>query len=389
MLPAQLEPPVNLTCTPGFSAGTVTLRWEPLVDGEAIEVLRGAEAASAFCSTQFPETLIEPCAIWSYFGAVEIPWDAETSWREPEFDDSAWRIGLAGFGFGDDDDKTIVDEMRDNFTELCLRHVFDIENPQNIPGLVLSVDYDDGFVAYLNGVEVARSLYLRSLPDDVPLTEIAGSSHEAGVPEKFPVSASHLRRGDNVLAIQAHNANLLSGDLSLSPALFPRVCHELLSALVWSWTSVELVRDDEVFIELDQESAGCFDSDIVQYEPGPRLAYQLRLWDAIDNRRAASTSVVTRRRTRPYLPPDGGWDYAAEFDEGDDSHTRAAFLGGAAPDCPDAADADDNGTLEISDGIRLLNWLFLGTESLPAPGAIDCGVDPSDDDLGVCRSTAC
>jgi hypothetical protein len=63
------------------------------------------------------------------------------------------------------------------------------------------------------------------------------------------------------------------------------------------------------------------------------------------------------------------------------------FLGSRAPECPDAADVDDTGTLEITDAIRLLGYLFLGSAPPPAPGALRCGPDPTEDQLGVCAYT--
>ena len=57
------------------------------------------------------------------------------------------------------------------------------------------------------------------------------------------------------------------------------------------------------------------------------------------------------------------------------------FLGGPAPDCADAADADDNGDLEITDAVYTLNFLFLGGAEIPEPAGAECGVDPTDDEL--------
>ena len=58
--------------------------------------------------------------------------------------------------------------------------------------------------------------------------------------------------------------------------------------------------------------------------------------------------------------------------------------------CQDAADSDDNGQLNITDGVRILNYLFLGGPAPPAPGPDSCGPDPtSDDDLPTCVYTAC
>jgi phosphatidylinositol-3-phosphatase len=64
------------------------------------------------------------------------------------------------------------------------------------------------------------------------------------------------------------------------------------------------------------------------------------------------------------------------------------FLTGDLPACPDAADADGNGLLEITDAIAILGYLFLAGEPPPAPGPTTCGPDPSDsgDGLGPCES---
>jgi len=45
----------------------------------------------------------------------------------------------------------------------------------------------------------------------------------------------------------------------------------------------------------------------------------------------------------------------------------------------DAADADNNGAIQLTDGIFILNFLFLGGEAPPAPG-LDCGEDTDDPD---------
>jgi len=59
------------------------------------------------------------------------------------------------------------------------------------------------------------------------------------------------------------------------------------------------------------------------------------------------------------------------------------FLGGAPPTCEDASDVFDSGTVDISAAIALLNYLFLGgpTPAVPFPAP---GLDPSDDALTPC-----
>ena len=65
------------------------------------------------------------------------------------------------------------------------------------------------------------------------------------------------------------------------------------------------------------------------------------------------------------------------------------FLGGPAPPCDDAADTNDDGSHNITDGIYLLNYLFLGGPAPPAPGPDDCGVDPTGDALGCASFPPC
>ena len=57
------------------------------------------------------------------------------------------------------------------------------------------------------------------------------------------------------------------------------------------------------------------------------------------------------------------------------------FLGGAAPICGDAADADDNGSIQLTDGIFILNFLFLGGSDPTCDDAADA------DDSGAIQLT--
>jgi hypothetical protein len=65
------------------------------------------------------------------------------------------------------------------------------------------------------------------------------------------------------------------------------------------------------------------------------------------------------------------------------------FLGQGSIDCNDAADADDNGQLQLTDAIRILGVLFLGLGQIPPPGPTDqpCGLDTTNDALN-CASYA-
>jgi len=72
------------------------------------------------------------------------------------------------------------------------------------------------------------------------------------------------------------------------------------------------------------------------------------------------------------------------------------FLGTGHIDCMDAADADNNGTVQLTDAVRILNVLFLGTGTIPDPGPPGetfgnkpCGPDPDDKHIGCAAYDKC
>ncbi|MCP4547761.1 MAG: T9SS type A sorting domain-containing protein [bacterium] len=142
-------------------------------------------------------------------------------WREPGFDDAGWSRGPTGIGCGDNDDATVIETRASCFTRLT----FEIDDPTVITNLMLHIDYDDAFVAFINGVEVQRA-HIGEEGDDPPLyTDTATTSHEAQMfqgydPESYNLGSSLdlLIPGTNVLAIQLHNRPY-SSDLTLIPFL--------------------------------------------------------------------------------------------------------------------------------------------------------------------------
>jgi hypothetical protein len=156
---------------------------------------------------------------WRFFRGQSPPSEPAEAWRDPNFDDSQWETGPSGFGYGDNDDATVLDDMRGSYVSVYIRKEFTVASLEHTGALELTIDYDDGFIAYLNGQEVAR----RTMPAGAATWEtLANSSgHEAGTPVTIVLGAAGdwLHVGTNVLAIEGHNATLTSSDLSLIPAL--------------------------------------------------------------------------------------------------------------------------------------------------------------------------
>ncbi|MCH2582620.1 MAG: lamin tail domain-containing protein, partial [Planctomycetes bacterium] len=156
--------------------------------------------------------LVARGAEFSFFRGTEAP---PENWNGLDFDDEAWDSGPAGFGYGDEDDATVLEDMEGNYQSVFIRRRFEVTNLALAQQVILSVDYDDGFVAYLNGEEIARA--------NMDATEFNSPTivnHEAGVAEEFPVeNVGLLREGENILAVQGNNTGLESSDFSLSPFL--------------------------------------------------------------------------------------------------------------------------------------------------------------------------
>jgi hypothetical protein len=158
------------------------------------------------------ETAIFKDNYWRYFPGLSEP---DAAWRSLSFNDSGWLYGKGGFGFSDDDDNTTIPQV----ISVYLRIKFTVTDTSSMAMAVLSMDYDDAFVAYLNDVEIARSGITGSLP---PYNQ-TGTDHEAtvyrgGLPESFIIDkkllTNCLHQGENVLAIQVHNTSATSSDMS-------------------------------------------------------------------------------------------------------------------------------------------------------------------------------
>jgi len=149
--------------------------------------------------------------VWYYkVGNADIP----NNWQVIDFDFYTWEQAAGGFGYGDNDDNTILFGLHSIYISIP----FEIQDLEDINEAVLHADYDDGFVAYLNGVEIARN-NLGEVGQEVAFDEFAFEPHEANLhqgqqPEAFKISADYFHSGQNLLSIQIHNINTTSSDFS-------------------------------------------------------------------------------------------------------------------------------------------------------------------------------
>jgi hypothetical protein len=146
--------------------------------------------------------------------------EPSAAWPTLEFDDSTWEWGPSGFGTIYFPAATVIPEMLDSCPSLYLRHLFSVPQPKDLTWLILRVDYGGGFVAYLNGHEVARRGLPGAAGSRIPFDALA-EPHQPGTAEEIDLSPflTVLSPGPNVLAIQAHNSSLGNSAWGIVPEL--------------------------------------------------------------------------------------------------------------------------------------------------------------------------
>jgi hypothetical protein len=178
---------------------------------------------------------------WNYSA---LSGDRGTSWREYNGDFTGWDNEFSPLGYGETYVHTIPFGPDPNHKPptVYFRTTFWVADPANVTALHLDVMYDDGFVAYINGVEVKRA----SMPTGAVSYSTLASGHEADNSYvSFDISSarSALRKGDNVLAIEVHQASVSSSDLVMGASLAgtawfdppPPAEGDILHGEVWSY----------------------------------------------------------------------------------------------------------------------------------------------------------
>ncbi len=158
-----------------------------------------------------PIGLIERGSDWQFLEGDRATRGSLEGWRTTRELASPWSRGVAPFRYGDGEGGTVLSRMRGRYSSIYLRKSFDGYGPDEMSALELKVDYDDGFVVYLNGT-IVQSV---NAPRNPNANSFATDSHESGQFEVFEIgrSKSLLRRGRNELAVQVFNVNLSSTDL--------------------------------------------------------------------------------------------------------------------------------------------------------------------------------
>jgi hypothetical protein len=167
-----------------------------------------------------PTPLASHDEVWQYHKGTNAP---QGNWRTISDSslDSSWANGNGGFGYADNSPEvqlcqTPLNDMRENYSTLFLRKTIQI--PSNVDTnshLLLTMDWDDGFIAWLDGVYLASSNSPAGTSEPI-YTATASGSHESlhgsgglqPVTYDFGPIGSQFSPGPHVLGIVGLNQSL-------------------------------------------------------------------------------------------------------------------------------------------------------------------------------------
>jgi hypothetical protein len=157
--------------------------------------------------------LVGEQSIWKYLDGGADP---GPDWFRPETDLSFWPSGLPQFGFGEDDQRTVVNFLNpaDNsiYPAYYFRHAFMATNAAAYSNLVVRLLRDDGAIVYLNGLELFRE-NMPAGPVDHHTYASAGAVDENVFTDHW-INPVRLLEGTNHLAVEIHNQAPRSEDIS-------------------------------------------------------------------------------------------------------------------------------------------------------------------------------
>ncbi|MDR4496314.1 MAG: hypothetical protein MRK02_00010 [Candidatus Scalindua sp.] len=151
-----------------------------------LAVTAGAIQAKPFSSFSGEE--------WQYYKGDKDP---GPDWKSSDFDASKWKVGSGGFGYGNNRDKVKLNDMKGRYKSVFSRRVINVNNLDAIKKVLLNIDTDGPYVAYINGIKVCENSVRSTGPTDI--TEFA---LELLVP------------GKNVLCVRGSNDDIDSDDFS-------------------------------------------------------------------------------------------------------------------------------------------------------------------------------
>ena len=209
-------PVVTSTAPADFPINALTFTASPFTDPQgagsfAAMKWRIAEVAAGSQPVSPPdgagELLLPDRSTWRYFKGRQEPSALTGSWRQADFDDSAWSTGVAPIGYGEHFLSTELTDMRNGYSSIYLRKQVEVADLDAFDTLLMEILYDDGVNVWING----RLAFQDNVAGEtLPYNATARSAIEntSFVRRDLGDPRDWLVRGTNIIAIQVLNASI-------------------------------------------------------------------------------------------------------------------------------------------------------------------------------------
>ncbi len=184
-------------------------------------------------------TLVAPGSSWKY---LDNGSNQGSSWKASTFNDGTWATGNAELGFGQGDESTIVSygpNSSNKYVTTYFRKTVSIITPgQSYSSLKLQIKRDDGAIVYINGAERFRT----NMPTGtVAYNTYASScaSDNGTVWQSINLLPSYFANGTNYIAVEIHQCNATSSDLSFDLQLTATPVAPPVTATIGTFTSLQ------------------------------------------------------------------------------------------------------------------------------------------------------
>ncbi|MDX2171590.1 MAG: metallophosphoesterase [Bacteroidota bacterium] len=158
-------------------------------------------------------TLLSNGSSWKY---LDNGSNQGTAWYGTSFVDASWASGNAELGYGDGDEATVVSygpSSSSKYVTTYFRKVINIPSTAGYLYYTINFRRDDGSVIYINGTEVNRNnMPTGTITYSTPASSACGD--DGGAIQTFTVAAGTFTNGNNTIAVEIHQNNGTSSDIT-------------------------------------------------------------------------------------------------------------------------------------------------------------------------------
>lgn len=170
-------------------------------------------ALFAFSGAYGQNMVIPRKSSWSYNDSGQ---NLGTAWFQISYNDQSWSTGLGIFGYGSGDEGTLINfgpNSSSKYITTYFRKNFTVSSLAVAKSVKIRILKDDGVAVYLNGKKVITD----NLPAEVnyqTLALVGINDEDERIYSEFSISAENLLVGQNLIAVELHQYDPASSDLS-------------------------------------------------------------------------------------------------------------------------------------------------------------------------------